>query len=452
MKRYQILLFVYSVIAVLAAVCALFPSDGLRIGKMSLSFPTLQEILSPEVRPEDKPSPEELILMRKQAVRDAEKDRFEEFVSSDPARFYLPGDDPGFFDALFEAFGSAMEKPVRIVHYGDSQIEEDRITSTVRAVLQERFGGSGQGMMPARRHFTTSMGGGSTAELDKYTVFGERGEVSAFGPFGETVVLDTATVLSYFQVRGKDLCHFDKLTLLAGNIQGSLAVGCGGRTYSMTPEGALSELVLELPDSSVRVSVSLDGKAELYGVLLDSDKGIRMDNVPMRGCSGIVFTLMDSDQLRDFYRKENVRLIILQYGGNSVPYIKTGRPLSNYASAIGRQIRHLRKLAPDACIVFIGPSDMSTVVKGKRKTYPILGEVVDSLRAAANEAGAAYWDIYGAMGGEDSMVDWVAADPPLAGSDYVHFTPRGSVRIGEMFSDSFMLYYDYYLWRKKNDE
>ena len=169
----------------------------------------------------------------------------------------------------------------------------------------------------------------------------------------------------------------------------------------------------------------------------------------MRGCAGLVFTSISSEQLRRFYRDENVRLIILQYGGNSVPYTTSTKAVSNYAQAMRKQIAYLQKMAPEARIVLIGPSDMSTLVKGKRQTYPILPEYIDSLRANTNAAGAAYWDLYGAMGGWNSMVDWVNATPPLAGSDHVHFTRRGSEKVGEMFSDALLLYYDHYKLRKR---
>ena len=93
---------------------------------------------------------------------------------------------------------------------------------------------------------------------------------------------------------------------------------------------------------------------------------------------------------------------------------------------------------------------MATTINGKRQTYPKLANVVDSLRSAALECGAAYWDIYGVMGGEGSMVQWVTARPALAGPDYIHFTLAGARKVGEMFCDSFSLYYEYYSWRKKN--
>lgn len=454
MKRSRVLIFILSVIAMLTLLSAVFPSGGIKAGQAVLRFPSVADILEGAVPEEPRVSPEELLENRKEAVHRAEKDRFEDFFESDPARFYLPDGDARFFDPLFAALEGASVKPVRIIHYGDSQIEEDRITSAVRAALQERFGGDGQGMLPARRYFTPAMAVSSSSEQERFTVFGERPEgLRKFGPYGDFVRLDTTLTLGFSPVRSRDKGQelFNRLTLVAGNIDGELKVNCAGRSRTLSGDGAIVKAVFELPDSSAKASLTISGHADIYGVLLDTETGVRMDNVAMRGCSGLVFTAMDASQLRSFYNSENVRLILLQYGGNTVPYLSTGKAISGYASSVRRQIRHLHKLAPQATLIFIGPSDMSTTVEGKRQTYPKLPDIVDSLRVAATAEGAAYWDIYGAMGGRNSMIDWVGAAPPLAGSDYVHFTPRGSARVGEMFSDSFLLYYDYYLWRKKND-
>ena len=454
MKRTQILIFILSVIAALALLCAVFPDGEVKAGPLTLRFPSVTEVLSGAEPEPEKLSPEELLELRRQSVRDAEGDRYEAFFASDPARFYLPGGDLHFFDSLFVALDSARVTPLRIVHYGDSQIEEDRITSTIRAALQERFGGGGQGMLPLRRYFTPAMAVSGDVEPEHIMVYAEKPEgLRKFGPYGDFVRLDTTAKFTFYPVRsrGKGQLYFNRLTVLAGNIEGSLSVSCGGKTLQLDSSASLSRAVFNLPDSSSRAGITLSGRGDIYGVLLDESAGVRMDNVAMRGCSGLVFTSMDSGQLRSFYRSENVRLILLQYGGNTVPYLSKDKAISNYAASVRRQIAHLRGLAPDATFIFIGPSDMSTTVKGKRQTYPHLPALVDSLRAAANDAGAAYWDIYGAMGGSGSMVDWVSATPPLAGSDYVHFTPRGSARVGEMFNDSFLLYYDWYLWRKKNN-
>ena len=448
MRRSQIVIFLFGVIAVLAIICAFIPEEGV----LGLRFPQLSEVLSASDRPGGL-SPEELIEQRRLS---AARHEFQTFFKEDPARFYLPGDDVSFFDPLFASLDRAEQTPLRIIHYGDSQIEEDRITGTIRERLQERFGGSGPGMMPARQYATPRVGGGSTAELRRYFNYGDasyRAGIRQYGPYADFVRLDTVSTFSFYPIRRKEKGQstFDRMTLVAGNLRSSLSVTSKGDRREVAPgQGALSFVRFELPDSSARASLTVAGCADLYGILLDSKTGVRMDNVAMRGSSGAIFTTMDREQLRTFYKEENVRLILLQYGGNSVPYLKTDKAISNYLESVRKQIRFLRELAPQAKIVFVGPSDMSTSVAGKRQTYLRLPGFVDSLKVSATQSGAAYWDIYGAMGGENSMVQWVNARPALAGSDYVHFTLAGSRKIGDMFCDALFLYYDYYRFRKKN--
>ena len=448
MRRSQIVIFLFGVIAVLAIICAFIPEEGV----LGLRFPQLSEVLSASDRPGG-PTPEELIEQRRLS---AARHEFQTFFKEDPARFYLPGDDVSFFDPLFASLDRAEQTPLRIIHYGDSQIEEDRITGTIRERLQERFGGSGPGMLPARQYATPRVGEGSTAELQRFFNYGDaayRAGIRQYGPYADFVRLDTVSTFSFYPIRRKEKGQstFDRMTLVAGNLRSSLSVTSKGDRREVAPgQGALSFVRFELPDSSARASLTVAGCADLYGILLDSKTGVRMDNVAMRGSSGAIFTTMDREQLRTFYKEENVRLILLQYGGNSVPYLKTDKAISNYLESVRKQIRFLRELAPQAKIVFVGPSDMSTSVAGKRQTYPRLPGFVDSLKVSATQSGAAYWDIYGAMGGENSMVQWVNARPALAGSDYVHFTLAGSRKIGDMFCDALFLYYDYYRFRKKN--
>ena len=451
MKQSRIVLFLFSVIACLAVLCAVFPEEGI----LGLRFPQLGEVLS-AAEPAKGPSPEELIEQRRQAVMAAQRNEYQAFFREDPARFYLPDGDVRFFDELFDALDRAETEPLRIVHYGDSQIEEDRITGTIRERLQARFGGRGPGMMPARQHATPRVGGSSSAELRRYFNYGDqsyRAGIRQYGPYADFTRLDTVTTFSFYPVSRKEKSEFsfERVTLVAGNVQSTLTVTNRGdqRTVDAGTK-PLAFVRFELPDSSTRATLTAAGYADLYGILLDSKTGVRMDNMAMRGSSGAIFTTMDREQLRSFYKEENVRLILLQYGGNSVPYLKSDKQVSNYQESVRKLIILLRELAPKAKIIFVGPSDMSTVVNGRRQTYPRLPGIVDSLRIAATESGAAYWDIYGAMGGENSMMQWVAARPALAGSDYVHFTLAGSKKVGDMFCDALLLYYDYYHWRKRN--
>ncbi|MBO4567111.1 MAG: hypothetical protein J5695_07780 [Bacteroidales bacterium] len=457
MSSGKILAFILGVYALLAGLCAAIPEDGIAVGPVRLGFPTLaevKEIFVPAPKAPEGPSPEELLEQRLAAIHQAEQDTYETYFAENPARIHFPGDDVTLFDGFFRSLEAAGSKPMRILHYGDSQIEEDRITSTLREGLQRRFGGGGPGLLPfGRPYYTQSFSMSATATLGRAIVFTEGAKRSngRYGVMGQLARLDSAVFTSVSPVKSNNAPsrRFNRLTMLAGNV-GTLNVKCGNKQYKLDavsdPSG-VGRIVIPLPDSSSTVRFNTWGSADIYGIQLDDTLGVSVDNIPMRGCSGTVFTRMSSAQLQEYFNAGNVRMIILQFGGNSMPYRKTAKSISEYKTQLEKQIRHLHGLAPEASILFIGPSDMSTNVKGKMQTYPHLPMMVDSLKAAANNCGAAYWDMYAAMGGENSMVQWVKARPQLAGSDYVHFTPKGAEAVGNMLLESLMLYYDYYLWR-----
>ena len=428
--------------------CHFFPEDGLTL---TLKFPSLKEVMGEEEEVEEPEiSVEEILAMNeKTAEIAAEKDSLVKFFNTSPTRFYLPNDDLKFFDPLFKELENADKKRVRILHYGDSQLEEDRMTFIIRDTLQSMFGGDGQGMMPARTHNTFSMAGGASGSITRYMIFApdRRSGGNKYGPFGDFVRLYGSVRLNYRQSTREDVKRrlFNEVTVVAGNTSGKgLAVTLGDSTIRFNAGESLVRAVFSVPDSSDKVSLSISGNGDLYGVLMDNKTGVAVDNIPMRGCSGTIFTAMNADQLRSYYEQENVRLIFLQYGGNSVPVISNTKHVSNYCNTIRKQINYIQGLAPNAKIVFIGPSDMYS------RTRPMIPHLVDSLKSTANSCGAAYWDIYGAMGGKYSMSKWVSKG--LAASDYIHFSSKGSKLMASNIADSFKLYYEYYLWRKENEE
>src|SRR5687768_8731403 len=78
-------------------------------------------------------------------------DAFRKISASNPGKIHYPKNDKRVLHSFFDALEKVEEQKgsVRILHYGDSQIEMDRITSYVREQLQIKFGGSGPGFQPA---------------------------------------------------------------------------------------------------------------------------------------------------------------------------------------------------------------------------------------------------------------------------------------------------------------
>ena len=465
MKIGHIVCFIFSVIGLLALVAYFFPQEGVALGGIQLRFPTLAEVLQAEEEeipadtiPEDTLTTEELMQLRMDALKAEKESEFLTYCRTNPARIYMPGDSIGYLDPFFDALEAARKHPMRILHYGDSQLEGDRITSVLREAFQGKFGGSGVGMIPLIQTvptYTLSQTA-EPSDLARHLVYGPktmRLEDNLYGPMGQTTMV-AGTASFSFTTRMRDTypnaSRFSRVTLLAGDSVKACVVA-GTDTLEMDEAQGSENLYFYTTRLGSRSTVSLtvSGQADLYGILLDGADGVSVDNIPMRGCSGTVFTSIGQSTLTPFFRRGNVRLVILQYGGNSVPYLKDDRDIAGYMDGLKRQISYLKKLLPEACFLFIGPSDMSTSIEGEMQTYPVLPQTVEALKRMAGESGIAYWDLYAAMGGRNSMMKWV--DSHLAGPDYVHFTPKGARHVGNILYETLEFYHKFYRFRTGKD-
>lgn len=475
MKPYKIILFTFAVFSVLTVICTLFPRDGLQIGGLTLHFPSLSEVLQPTTASESvaaetlmqqtMTSLEQMRQREQELQQNAERDRreaeFLRFFHENATRIYLPDDKNDYFDRFFAALDSAQKHPIRVLHYGDSQIEEDRISGVLREAMQTRFGGNGPGLLPIVQTVpsTAIVQQCSNAMVPRYLVYGNTtSKISSrrYGVMGQMTQLDGTLTLS-FSVRnwketGRHCKHFSRLKLLLGNVERTVTTTL--KTNGTTlPEQTIATnagthiLTFNLPQGSQQVDLTLNGRAELYGIMLDGNNGIAWDNIPMRGCSGTIFTGINSAMPTHFCKSENVRLVVMQFGGNIVPYVKNEQALTNYRTRMASQIQRIHTWAPNAKILFIGPADMSTSIDGQMQTYPFLPHIVEGLKTTALENDAAFWDLYAAMGGKNSMIKWVRSNPPMAASDYIHFAHNGACKVADLLQQSLMIYYDYYKLR-----
>jgi lysophospholipase L1-like esterase len=171
----------------------------------------------------------------------------------------------------------------------------------------------------------------------------------------------------------------------------------------------------------------------VYGISLESRTGVAVDNVAARGAAGYEFRKADQAVLGAMFNDLDVELLILQYGGNVIPNLKSAEEAAQYGRFFGAQIARFKKMIPGVAVIVIGPSDMSIKEGEDMVTRPFLEEVRDAMKTNALAQGAVFWDMYAAMGGRNSMVSWVTANPPLAATDYTHFSPQGAKKVGELF-------------------
>lgn len=461
MKASGTLKFFAAVVAALALLCIVFPKNGIALGGVTLRFPSLHKVL---VREQEK-SMDQLLVKRVERDMTGARDSIDEcrhFLFEGQTRFWLPDNDISCFDKFFENAEKAEQQHriIRVLHYGDSQIEQDRISCRLRERLQMVFGGGGPGMLPLRQPVQTiTFNQSASGSLIGQSTYGDSTFVRAngnYGPMLRSWRVTGGASLSLFASKGNYASEragrFSSIRVLFNNRPGPLSVtmrnrkGPGAYSQSVDRQG-VGMIAWRMDSVTSSASVTLKGTADIYGVLVDDGYGVAVDNIAMRGVSGHQFKQANFDQLAESYRMMDVGMIIMQFGGNSVPYLRSEKTIDAYCAKLGDQIDYVRQACPEAVILFVGPSDMSTKVGGQLATYPMLPMVVEKLRVMANAHGAAYWSIYDAMGGKNSMITWVKNG--YAGSDYIHFSHKGARIMGDYLADAITKMYELYKIRHK---
>ena len=499
MSPLKVLLSIISLFAVLGLVALIYPDGGIHVGEYTLRYPKLTDIFEKQVATGDSLSdstaadPEEAIREMMEATKRQEFAAYsdslkfyENFFKRGKTRFDLPNNDPTWFDRFFLHLELAEldSNVVHIVHYGDSQLEEDRISATIRNDLQDEFGGAGPGMMPAIMTVpsqTTSHS--SVGALDRYILFGpkeEEADHSRYGPLAQLAKLEgeASITIQKRKERKNAFSHVGgystiKILMNKGahlkaklNVNQTFVEVIGEdaegnpkekRTVKVVDAGEptvetfnkLKVYTWKLKDTTSTAKMYLSGNAEIYAIAADGAYGVAVDNVAMRGSSGTIFHRIDSELLAESYKAMNARLIIMEYGGNLVPGTNSGN-IEWTKKIITRQIQAIQKANPDADILFIGPADMARQVDGQWQTYAGLNMTIRALREVALDNGAAYWDMHRVMGGNGSMIKWVNKEPALGFTDHIHFTRRGAAYMGDLFCAALRMHYDYFKFRDRH--
>lgn len=477
MKPQRVFLFLVLTLGVLGL-------SSMILSKVKFKFGNSEYAVMPELGPDKQEQVDSQVLIAKQKEIEAGKtleQRKEEILkkpsrtSADtlvlmqveamesPAKFYY-AENSNVMDQFFETLEKTRSDNTafRILHYGDSQIEMDRISSYLREQLQKMYGGSGMGLLPALEvtpKYTVAVQ--STGSWTRKLTFGgaeNRAKHNRYGPMAyfckkesevASVVL-TAREGTTFKNRSFKSCK-----VLVGAIDRPLEISIatyGKVLESKTLQASATEQLVDFHLDSTNGSVGLKfsgANADILGISLDGGSGIMLDNIPMRGCSGTIFRRISADQLARTYRMMGVKMVILQFGGNSLPGMTSKASADAYGKKFYDEIKYLKSVDPNLMVFVIGPADMSVRINGTFQTHPQLENVRDALKKATIDAGGVYWDMYEAMGGRGSMITWVKSKPALGSPDYIHFSQKGAEKIAGILYNSLMKEFDMYKLRKK---
>ena len=186
MSAWKITTVFASIIACLTVVSMGFPSEGITLGDHTYYLPSIQDLTEANTTGSANIGNTKNIKIPKEitALSDSINYLQSSFDQSD-LRLWLPNES--YLDDFWTTAENAVSdnRVVRILHYGDSQIEMDRISYQLRAYMQQHFGGGGPGMLPFRTIIaSTSVSQSASGNLTHLASFGDSTVVRSRGNYG----------------------------------------------------------------------------------------------------------------------------------------------------------------------------------------------------------------------------------------------------------------------------
>lgn len=332
---------------------------------------------------------------------------------------------------------------IRIAYFGDSMIEGDLMTQTLRKLLQQKFGGQGVGFVPVTSQVskfrqTVTAAYSDTWQDDNFKSGNNKRlylsghsfhSANAWVQLTDQTITDTAAVL--------------EKSLLCGTYSPGTTINVNGQARRIEPQKASNRIVLA-NDSKRTIALGVaNDQLPVYGVSFESDAGIFVDNFSFRGISGIELARIDSVFLSSIAAANPYDLIVFQYGVNLL-FRPNDKNFDWYGRAMTPIIRKFQHCFPESEIVMVSTADRAFRYNGQYSSAVGIDSLIKVQATVAYETQTCFYNQFASMGGTNSIVEWATARPALANQDYVHPNFRGADILATRFYQALLSQYEKY--------
>lgn len=364
---------------------------------------------------------------------------------------YSEGGNGGMHHFYHRLATAAEGEPVRIAYYGDSFIEGDILTADLRSMLQDRFGGNGVGWVDCtdrlngfRRTVSVKSWGFKDYEVaqrpfshqaegiaQRYYIPQEEASTRVKGTKANSHTSQWQRAMLYLRTEG----GVDVTTYINGDsIVTQHVEGASGVQMLSQERGSMSRAGYRF--------TGVGDKTYIYGVALEPKHGVVLDNFSMRGSPGYTIAKIPQQTLNDFASMRPYDLIILHYGLNVANEKSPAAIYKTYIKQMQRAIEHLQKAYPQTSILIVSMPDRDQRTDAGIHTMGGVESLVAYQQILASNCRVAYFNLFKAMGGRESMKTLV--DKNLAAKDYTHLTHKGGQRLARLLFNAMMDDYDSY--------
>jgi hypothetical protein len=347
---------------------------------------------------------------------------------------------------------------VNVVHIGDSHIQADILSGSVRQKLQIQFGNAGRGLIFPYRA-AKSNEPSSYKTITNVTWDAKRNVFAAqplpIGISGFTV--ETKDSIAEINLTVKDQPHlgysFTKFTLFHErglnnfNITICDDLNCEKGLFSPLDKSSnpfISELRFDKPIRQIYLRNKITDTANqrstrIYGMLLENDSaGVLYNMIGVNGAEYRHYNM--SKYFFQQFSYLNADLVIISMGTNEAFYGNFDKDL--FYKNIDTLITNIRNVTPNAAILLTTPGDSFKKSRKGRVKNPEMKIAAETIIKYCAAHDLAYWDLYEIMGGYGSMGKWYAAK--LSAKDKVHFSGKGYQIQGDLLYQALKAGYEQY--------
>ncbi len=350
-----------------------------------------------------------------------------------------PASLPNLMKSLSE-IKNGKKRKIRIAYFGDSMIEGDLLTQTLRKLMQKEFGGSGVGFLPIdcvsadfRITARTKNSGWSEYNFKKPN--------NDLYPSGHVFYSDQGD----FTAVNNDLQNplpIEK-SLICGKVLNHNVIFFNNQPINIQSESLVNKIKLSNDENKTINLKVKDNSIPVYGVSFESESGVIIDNFSYRGITGIELSKIETTLLESIAKNNPYDLIVFQYGVNLL-FRPNDLNFNYYERAFNKVLNKFRSAFPNTEFLLISTADRAFRYNGEYKSAIGIDSLVKTQATLAYESGIAFYNQFESMGGKNSIVEWVNKSPSLAGRDYVHPNARGAEFLAEYLFEAMMNDYKKY--------
>lgn len=362
---------------------------------------------------------------------------------------------------LRKAFELSNESPVSIVHIGDSHVQADINTSTIRELLQYDFGNAGRGLVSPLKICGTNQPTDYVFQSSNSWKTVKLMNTSWMQTVGFTgTSIRPASSTSELTIGTKDTDDYNPFSSTTIFHNGKLSIkevtdADGNKLdFRAIPSRDYTQIVLSSLATKINVKFASAGDLTLYGASLSGERpGVFYHSIGNNGATFDSYNRIGSVGLG--INPLHPNLVIISLGTNEA----FGRQdIARFKRSIDLLVSNVRQANPEALILLTTPMEChrSVVTKKKvrvrrkgrkgyrtvtrtNKTYAVNMNIAPLRKAILDYGkanGVAVYDWYDVAGGSGASTSWINSD--LFAKDRVHHTHKGYNLEGRLIYDAIM--------------